>query len=85
MRALQQQKRHLAAKVEQEKLVLAAMPELAVKILDYARDHGRVTMSGMVKNTGASRNTLKEHFRNLVQKQHLVQHGLGKATWYATP
>ncbi|NTV51619.1 MAG: Fic family protein [Candidatus Firestonebacteria bacterium] len=85
LRALQQQKRILAAKVEQEKLVLAAMPELAVQILDYARDHGRVTMGDMVRKTGASRNTLKEHFRNLVKKKQLVQMGVGKGTWYALP
>ena len=83
LRALQQQKRRLATKVEREKLVMAALPELAVQILDYAREHGRVTMSGMVRSSGASRNTLKEHFRNLVEKQHLAQHGVGKGTWYA--
>ena len=85
LRALQQQKRRLAAKVEQEKLVLAALPELAVRILDYARDHGRVTMSNMVRKSGASRNTLKDHFRNLVAKKLLIQHGAGKATWYGLP
>jgi Fic family protein len=85
LRALQQQKRRLATKVEREKLVIATLPELAVQILDYAREHGRVTMSDMVRSSGASRNTLKEHFRNLVEKQHLAQHGAGKATWYALP
>ena len=79
----QKQKRRLAAKVEQEHLVMASMPELAVKILDYARDHGRVTMSDVLLTTGASRNTLKEHFRSLVAKRHLVQRGVGKATWYS--
>lgn len=83
LRALQQQKRRLAVKVEQEKLLLATLPELAIKILDYARENGRVTMGDMVRVTGASRNTLKEHFRNLVKKNHLVQHGTGKSTWYA--
>jgi predicted HTH transcriptional regulator len=82
---MQQQKRRLAAKVEQEKLVLAGLPELAVKILDYARDHGRVSMSDMVRTTGASRNTLKEHFRSLVEKKLLIQNGAGKGTWYALP
>ena len=44
MRALQQQKkRRLAVKVEREKNALAALSELAVKILDYVRDQGRVT------------------------------------------
>jgi hypothetical protein len=41
MRALQQQKRRLAVKVEREKNALAALPELAVKILDCVRDQGR--------------------------------------------
>ena len=83
LRALHQQMRKLEAKMEREERVLATMPELAVKILDYARDHGRVTMREMVHKTGASRNTLKEHFRNLVAKRHLVQRGVGKGTWYS--
>ena len=56
-------------------------PELAIKILDYARDQGRVTM----RATGASDNTLKDHFRSLVEKKLLVRHGAGRATWYALP
>ena len=83
LQSLQKQKQRLSVKVEQEKLVLATLPELAVQILDYAHAHGRITMSDMIKLSGASRNTLKEHFRNLVAQQHLVQHGNGKGTWYA--
>ena len=83
LRALQQQKARLAIKVEREKMVIINLPELAVDILDFARDHGRVTMRDMIKKSGASRNTLKEHFRNLVEKRHIVQHGAGKGTWYA--
>ncbi len=85
LRALQQQKRRLAVKVEREKIAIAAVPELAVKILDYARDQGRVTMGDMAWSTGASKNTLKEHFRNLVEKKLLVQHGGGRSTWYSLP
>lgn len=83
LRALQQQKRRLAAKVEREKIVLAALPELAVQIIDHARQHGRVTMGGIIKVTGASRNTLKEHFRHLLEQGHVVKHGTGKGTWYS--
>lgn len=83
LRALQQQKRYLATKIEQEKSVIASLPELAVQILDYGRNYGRVTMRDMIHKTGASRNTLKEHFRNLVRKKQLVQHGAGKGTWYS--
>jgi Fic family protein len=85
LRALQQQKRRLAAKVEREKIVMAALPELAVQIVNHARQHGRVTMGEIIKLTGASRNTLKEHFRYLLQQSHLVKHGAGKGTWYALP
>ncbi len=83
MRALQQQKRRLAVKVEREKLVIAALPEIAVQIIDHARQHGRVTIGDMIRVTGTSRNTLKEHFRRLVTQGHLQQHGTGKGTWYA--
>ncbi len=85
MRALQQQKRRLAAKVEREKNALTALPELAVKILDYVRDHGRVTTRDMVREAGASPNTLKASFSSLVEKGLLVRHGGGRSTWYSQP
>ena len=85
MRALQQQKRRLAVKVEREKNALAALPELAVKILDYVRDNGRVTTRDMVRETGASPNTLKATFTSLVGKGLLARHGGGRSTWYALP
>ncbi len=85
MRALQQQMRRLAEKVEREKLMLAALPELAAQILDEARRRGRITIGEMIRATGANRNTLKEHFKRLLEHNHLVRHGNGKATWYALP
>jgi Fic family protein len=85
MRALQQQKRRLAVKVEREKNALAVLPELAVKILDYVRDHGRVTTRDMVRETGASPNTLKVTFGSLVEKKLLVRHGGGRSIWYGLP
>jgi len=85
MRALQQQKRRLAVKVEREKNVLAALPGLAVGILDYVRDHGRVTTRDMVRETGASPNTLKATFSRLVEKKLLARHGGGRSIWYGLP
>jgi Fic family protein len=85
MRALQQQKRRLAVKVEREKNALAALPELAVNILDYVRDQGRVTTRDMVREFGASPNTLKVTFTSLVEKGLLVRHGAGRSTWYGLP
>mgnify|MGYP003396649135 FL=1 len=85
MRALQQQKRRLATKVEREKNALAVLPELAVKILDYVQSQGRVTTRDMVRETGASPNTLKATFGSLVEKGLLVRHGGGRSTWYSQP
>ena len=83
LRVLQQQMRRLAKKVEQERIVLSALPELSVQILEYAREHGRVSIGDMAKLTGISRNTLKVHFRRLVEKGHLVLRGSGRGASYA--
>jgi Fic family protein len=85
MRALQQQKRRLEVKIEREKNALAALSELSVKILDYVRDQGRVTTRDMVREFGASPNTLKVTFTSLVGKGLLARHGAGRATWYGLP
>lgn len=82
LRALHQQMKRLERKMEQEHIVMAALPELSLKILDYAREHGRVTLKDMVVLTGVSRNTLKEHFRKLVANSQLVMQGKGRGTWY---
>ena len=85
MRAMQQQKRRLAEKVEREKNALAFLSELAVRILDYVRDHGRVTTRDMVLEASASPNTLKATFKSLVEKGLLMRHGGGRSTWYSLP
>lgn len=85
LRALQQQMRRLATKIEREKIVLASLPDLSLRILDHARAHGRVSMGEMIRLTGASRNTLKQQFRQLVEKGHLARHGGGRTTWYTLP
>ena len=85
LRILRQQSRNLAKKVEREKMILSGLPELSLQILDHARQHGRVKMADMIKITGASRNTLKEHFRTLREKNHLVRRGKGRGSWYELP
>ncbi len=84
-RALQQQKRRLAAKVEREKTALSTLPQLAMDILDYAREQGRVTTRDMVREHDASPNTLKATFASLVAKGLLARRGGGRSTWYSLP
>jgi Fic family protein len=82
LRSLAEQVRRLQKKVEREQIVLAAMPELQLQIVEFAREHGRVTIGEAIKLTGASRNTLKQHFRALVERSTLNQHGSGRGVWY---
>ena len=82
LRSLAEQVRRLEKKVEREKIVLASMPELSLKIVEFAREHGRVTIGEIIKLTGTSRNTLKQHFRALVERGALNQHGGGRGVWY---
>lgn len=82
LRSLAEQVRRLEKKVEREKIVLAALPALSLQIVEFAREHGRITMAEAIKLTGASRNTLKQHFRALIERKHLEQHGSGRGVWY---
>lgn len=82
LRALAEQVRRLHRKVEREKLVLAPLPELSLQIVEFAREHGRITMGDAIRLTNGNRNTLKQHFRTLVGQGHLVQHGAGRGVWY---
>ncbi|MBP5858835.1 Fic family protein [Marivibrio halodurans] len=80
--ALKQQKDRLAKKIERERLILGDLPELSQKILEMAREHGRLTVADAVKLTGANRNTIKDHLKTLTQKGFLERHGAGRGTWY---
>jgi len=82
LRALQQQKKKLERKIEREKIVIDMLPKLSVQILEMAKEHGKITISQIVKITGANRNTVKKHLQSLVSVNHLAQHGTGKGTWY---
>jgi Fic family protein len=74
LRSLAEQVRRLEKKVERERIVL--------RIVEFAREHGRVTIGEVIKLTGASRNTLKQHFRDLTERNHLERHGSGRGVWY---
>ena len=82
LRSLAEQVRRLEKKIEREKIVLTALPALSLQIVEFAREHGRITMAQAIALTGSNRNTLKQHFRELVERGHLVQHGAGRGAWY---
>jgi Fic family protein len=82
LRSLHAQVKRLEKKVELEKVLLAAMPELSLQILDLVRARGRITTKTAVELTGANRSTVKQHFQKLVDAGHLVQHGEKRGAWY---
>ena len=82
LRSLAEQVRRLDKKIEREKLVLSALPQLALQIVEFTREHGRITMGDAIRLTSASRNTLKLHFRELVENGQLKLQGAGRGVWY---
>lgn len=82
LRSLAEQVRRLEKKVEREKIVLATLPALSLQVVEFTREHGRITMAEAIKLTGSNRNTLKLHFRDLIERGHLEQHGSGRGVWY---
>lgn len=82
LQSLQRQKQRLEKKVERERIAVAALPELSVQIMEFIKDHGRGSVADLVRITGASRNTIKDHLRKLVGAAHLQREGAGRGTWY---
>ena len=82
LRSLAEQVRRLEQKIEREKIVMSSLPKLSLQIVEFAREHGRITIGEAIRLTGANRNTLKGHFRTLVEKGHLAKHGSGRGVWY---
>ena len=85
LQSLLKQKKNLEKKIVREKILMTQLPELSVKILEHAREHGRITIGDAIVITGVSRNTLKSHFQKLVRDNHLEKHGIGKGSWYTLP
>ena len=81
--ALQKQMRHLRQKVEREKLMMGALPEISAQLIDLVREHGRLNISNAERLTQVNRNTLKQYFRVLVADGHLALNGAGRGAWYS--
>lgn len=71
----------LESKIEAEK-VIAQLPPLSQDIVQIARQHGKITVRDVGSITGANRNTIKAHIKELVRRGQLEMVGAGKGTWY---
>ena len=82
LNALSGQMRALGGKIEKERILMAAVPETALRILDHVKTHGRASVGEMAKLTGISRNTLKSHFQKLAADRRLILRGEGRGAYY---
>jgi Fic family protein len=82
LRSLHRQMQILRGKVEREKLLLMNLPDLSIQILDVLKERGRITIGEAVVITRANRNTLKPHFKTLLEKGLIELHGKGRGAWY---
>ena len=83
LRSLKRQKDRLARKLERERVMQSSLPELSVKILELAKEHGRITTGEIERYTQASRSTIKARLNELIDLKKLNRHGKGRSTWYS--
>jgi Fic family protein len=81
LRSMQKQKATLEKKLSDE-LAAAKLPPLSLQIIELIRSRGPTSISEVVSATGANRNTVKVHFRHLVENGHLVAEGVGRGVRY---
>lgn len=81
LRSLRKQIAGLEKKLEREKLLMQLSPSSQALLL-AARERGTLTVREAVQLTGANRNTIKQHLRQLVQQGLLRREGEGKGSWY---
>jgi Fic family protein len=81
LQCLQKQKLTLEKKIYAE-LLLAKLPELSIQIVELIKSRGSSSVADVVELTKANRNTVKSHFKSLVEKGHLIQQGAGRGVRY---
>lgn len=81
LRSLHKQIAALEKKLEGEGRITKLAP-LSQTLLLSARDRGALTVRDAERLTGANRNTIKQHLRQLVQQGALRREGAGKGSWY---
>jgi len=81
LKSMQKQKIALEAKMKDE-LVAAKLPRLSLQIIELIKNRGPSSVAEVVAATGANRNTVKLHFKNLVDDGHLSAEGVGRGVRY---
>jgi Fic family protein len=81
LKSMQRQKAALEAKMKDE-LAAARLPSLSLQIIEFIKGRGATSIGEAVAATGANRNTVKVHLKNLVANGHLSMEGVGRGIRY---
>jgi Fic family protein len=81
LQCVQKQKIALEKKLNTE-LLLTRLPELSIQIIELIKSRGPSSIADVVQVTKANRNTVKFHFKTLVERGNLVQEGAGRGARY---
>jgi len=82
MRTLLDHKRKLQEKVAREQTLNLHVSDYAATVLGLIQEHGKLSLSDLVRLTGFNKHTTKKHVQELVKKQQVIMHGKARATWY---
>jgi Fic family protein len=81
LKSMQKQKVALEGKMKDE-LAATKMPPLSLQIIEFIKGRGPTSIGEAVAATGANRNTVKLHLKNLVADGHLEKEGVGRGMRY---
>ncbi len=81
LKSMQKQKASLEAKMKDE-LAATKLPRLSLQIIELIKSRGPTSIGEAVAATGANRNTVKLHFKNLVADGLLEKEGAGRGMRY---
>ncbi|MGH7193293.1 MAG: Fic family protein, partial [Candidatus Saccharimonadales bacterium] len=82
LKTMVKQKDNLAAKMKAEQALRATLPALSRRILELAKSRGEITVKDIEEATGANRNTIKAHMKNLAGQHYLTRLGKGRGARY---
>jgi len=81
LKSMRKQKLTLENKMKDE-LILTKLPPLSLQLLELIQSRGSISIGEAAAITGANRNTLKLHFRNLVNDGRIKKEGVGRGLRY---
>jgi len=82
LRAMKRQKQRLEEKIERERIMRGTLPDLSIRIIELAAEHGEIGVAQIMRTTGAVRGTVKKRLGELLESGHLKRTGRARGSKY---